>query len=193
MNEVVRNKLFSLAIIAFVLSTLTVSVYYLGFDAKVHDYFYPVNEGDLTEVVRAITFLGSKGGIISISIIFVLYFVIRKKYEESLFYLVSVFGATIANYELKNLFQRVRPEVYGTEFAFPSGHTMASTVAFGVLSLYLWPKSKFTSISILIFPLLIGFSRIYLDVHWLSDVLGGFCFGAIWLAITFSLFYGWKK
>jgi undecaprenyl-diphosphatase len=117
----------------------------------------------------------------------------KKNYEFSLFYLICVAGTVLINYELKGLFQRVRPEIYGTEFAFPSGHAMASIVVFGALALYFWPKSKKISIGLLILPLLIGFSRLYLDVHWLSDVFGGFFFGTFWLAITFYLFYGWKK
>ncbi len=193
MDNDVKDKIYLITIFSLIFLILTIISFFSGLDAKVHDYFFPVNQNILTLIMSYITLIGGREGIMIISLIVLISFLMKKKYDFSLFYLISVSGATIVNYELKNLFQRVRPEIYGTEFSFPSGHAMASTVAFGTLALYFWPKNKKISISLLIIPLLVGFSRIYLDVHWVSDVFGGFFFGAIWLAITFYLFYGWKK
>lgn len=193
MKKEVRGKLLLLGILSSISLLFTVIIYYSGFDKPVENYFHYENEGFFNLIMNYITLLGGREGIMVISLFIVSFLLIKKMYNYILFYLVSVAGATLFNYELKNLFQRVRPEVYGSEFAFPSGHTMASTVVFGALALLLWPKNKKLAIGLLVFPLLIGFSRIYLDVHWLSDIFGGFFFATLWLAITFYLFYGWKK
>ncbi|MDO8563684.1 MAG: phosphatase PAP2 family protein [Nanoarchaeota archaeon] len=193
MNRDVKRKIYTLAIISFVFAIITVLIYHSGWDSIVHDYFSPVSESIFTTFMSYITLFGGREAIIALFLIVLSILLYNKKYDYILFYLISVSGATVVNYELKNLFQRVRPEIYGTEFAFPSGHTMASTVAFGALVLFLWPKNKRLAMSLLVFPILVGFSRVYLDVHWLSDVFGGFAFGSLWLMITFYLFFGWRK
>jgi undecaprenyl-diphosphatase len=95
---------------------------------------------------------------------------------------------------LKNIFQRSRPTIPGaymveTGFSFPSGHSMISLVFYGVIA-YLalsYVKSKkwkvFVTVIILMICALIGFSRLYLGVHFLTDVLAGWAAGGLWLAV----------
>lgn len=193
MQLIKKREISILVLLSFIFGLFTLVIYYSGADYFIQSYFNSTVKGMLFNIFSFITWFGGKEGIIFISLIVSSVFILYKKYKEFLFYLLSVSGATLLNYELKDLFQRERPEIYGTEFAFPSGHAMASIVVFGALALILWPKNKKLAIGLLVFPLLIGFSRVYLDLHWVSDIFGGFAFGAIWLAITFYLFYGWKK
>ena len=100
-------------------------------------------------------------------------------------------------------FRRVRPPnplIDGLEnFSFPSGHATSAFIFYGLLTYLVWkteiPKLyKYIIGAILItFSLLIGFSRIYLRVHYPSDVLAGICIGFAWLILTVWLFERLKR
>jgi membrane-associated phospholipid phosphatase len=107
--------------------------------------------------------------------------------------LSAVFGGMLLNFLLKSVFLRARPQfdhpiVTLTTYSFPSGHTMMATVFYGALSWFVlsrsgnWPTRLFAiSIPLIMIPL-VGFSRIYLGAHYLSDVLGAMAEGLAWLA-----------
>jgi undecaprenyl-diphosphatase len=90
---------------------------------------------------------------------------------------------------LKHLFHRVRPALAGLEtFSFPSGHAMAATATYGMVAILAaraypalrWPLALAAAVC----ALLIGASRVFLGVHWASDVLGGFAAGALVLIVA---------
>lgn len=104
----------------------------------------------------------------------------------------NVIGALVINQVLKFIVQRPRPEGYRlaveTSYSFPSGHSMISMAFYGLL---IWMVWKYERDNILrhvwccLFALIIvmvGLSRIYLGVHYASDVLAGFCVSLLWLA-----------
>jgi undecaprenyl-diphosphatase len=106
-------------------------------------------------------------------------------------------GAIGLNYWLKILFSRSRPQLWqqivDVNFkSFPSGHAMISLVVYGIVSYYLITQFQASSkiiitlTSLLIF--LIGLSRLYLGVHWPTDIIAGYAAGLVWLsACIFSL------
>ena len=106
-------------------------------------------------------------------------------------------GGTLLNYGLKALFHRGRPE-YASEFihhasySFPSGHAMDSLVVYGFLAFLLLERTTSTVRRRLIVTGAmvvigaIGFSRMYLGVHYLSDVVGGFLAGMVWLMVCIA-------
>ena len=97
------------------------------------------------------------------------------------------------NVLLKSLVQRPRPEGFRlaveTGFSFPSGHSMAAMAFYGLIVWLIWRHEKdrrqrnLFTIAFGFVILMIGVSRIYLGVHYASDVLGGFCAALIWLAL----------
>lgn len=111
---------------------------------------------------------------------------------------------SLLNVGLKELVQRPRPEgfrlVAETGFSFPSGHSMAAMAFFGLVVWLVWryePDRRMRTALTCAFGfliLMIGISRIYLGVHYASDVIGGFCASLIWLAfytrIAVPLFLG---
>jgi undecaprenyl-diphosphatase len=109
----------------------------------------------------------------------------------------SLVGASVINAILKILLHRPRPEVvphltYVSNASFPSGHAMISAAVYLTLGLMLAEtqervaaRSFIVAFSALL-VLLIGASRIYLGVHWPSDVLAGWCFGAVWSLVVFA-------
>ncbi len=114
------------------------------------------------------------------------------KKEYILSFLITVLGAEISGQLLKILFHRARPDgglAVENTFSFPSGHALIAAAFYSFLIYYFWQTSKsnaqkyFYLISGLILILLIGLSRLYLGVHYFSDVIGGYILGAIWLAI----------
>jgi len=118
------------------------------------------------------------------------------KRSESLF-LVSISACVcVLIFSLKHFFVRARPEIQflaETGYSFPSGHALISVVLFGSLIYFGFRVRKdLSQISILIVSLLgiivLGMSRIYLNVHWFSDVLGGYFLGAT-ILFTWICFY----
>ena len=107
--------------------------------------------------------------------------------------LVAVFGGMLLNFLLKNLFLRPRPHLKSplltlTGYGFPSGHTMAATVFYVTLCVLVLSRltaRRWQLLAIVISALmigLVGFSRIYLGAHYLSDVLGAIAEGLAWVA-----------
>jgi undecaprenyl-diphosphatase len=125
--------------------------------------------------------------LVVISVIISAYFFYRNQSKKELFFasMMVVTGAVI--YFLKELFQRVRPMnqlMAETNFGFPSGHATASTV-FVFLLAYLYTKDKSNETRKKVYwaagvvALIVGFTRIYLRAHWLTDVLAGFVAAAL--------------
>ena len=109
-------------------------------------------------------------------------------------WLAAGVGAGLLNRGLKRFYDRPRPPfkdpwVYESNESFPSGHSLGSLVVFGFLAYLLalllpsWRGRLAVIVGTLLLVLTIGFSRIYLGAHYFSDVIGGFCVGAAWLAV----------
>lgn len=97
---------------------------------------------------------------------------------------------------LKDIIRSPRPTngiVPESGFSFPSGHATSTMVFFGMLTYFAWQQGKSTKAKALSSTLyiaieaLVGFSRVYLNVHWLSDILGGYLLGAFWLTLLIFL------
>ena len=141
-------------------------------------------------------FITNFGGAIFLSIATVMLFLLIKNKKIGLSIISNIVIITILNQLLKRLLQRPRPTefriVEETGYSFPSGHSMVSMAFYGYLIylIYRYIKNKYvkwtliTILSILI--CLIGISRIYLGVHYTSDVLGGFLLSISYLVIYIS-------
>lgn len=145
----------------------------------------------LTNIMKAITFLGSASCIIILTIILL---ITIKNNKTKLLIILNIIIATLLNQILKYVVQRPRPNnplVEETGFSFPSGHSMVSLAFYGLLT-YLILKSnikhkKIIVAFLLILIIAIGISRIYLSVHYPSDVLGGFLIATSYLIIFIEL------
>jgi undecaprenyl-diphosphatase len=148
----------------------------------------------LTRIMKVVTNFASA---ILLPIAFgviVIFYLIRKKWSRALEIAVVGIGGFLINYFMKLFFHRPRPAdpliSPLKNFSYPSGHATSGFIFYGLLVYLVWktniPKPyKWLTASILIlFSLLIGFSRIYLRVHYASDVVAGFCIGFAWLALS---------
>lgn len=144
----------------------------------------------ITPMLKIITELG--GVYFLVTTVILSWFMIKNK-RIALIISANLILSTILNISIKNIIQRPRPEGYRlileSGYSFPSGHAMASMAFYGLL-IYMIGKNvklkplKYTLIgllSLIIFS--IGLSRIYLGVHYASDVLGGFCLSIAYLVV----------
>lgn len=113
----------------------------------------------------------------------------------ALFLLFSAAGTTIVNIIIKLLFQRSRPSLWQTivvenGYSFPSGHAMISSALALSIVLLCW-HTRYRLVSIifgLLYVVLIGLSRLYLGVHYPTDVLAGWCVSVLWVTILYYIF-----
>lgn len=135
-------------------------------------------------------------GVIAIDVVIVLSLLLFKRWREATFAAIAFIGSALLNLGSKQLFQRDRPSLWEsvspeTTFSFPSGHAMGSmTLAMAVILLawhtrWRWPGL----LAAVVFALLVGFSRIYLGVHYPSDILGGWMAAMVWAVGTWLLLF----
>ena len=166
---------------------------HIAFLDNVYNYIV-MHNNVMTKICKIITFFGSVPGIILVSI-FLLFLVKNKKELFSLY--IAITCSTILNIILKWLINRPRPDlihlVVENSSSFPSGHAMASCTFYGYLIIMLWnldcqKKWKMIGITLLsTFILAIGYTRIYLNVHYVSDVLAGYLISFIYLILFIRL------
>lgn len=146
----------------------------------------------LNSIFIGITQLGSPLVVIAIGLITVVLISLHKGKAHYFMVLSTLGGSAIFNELLKLGFHRPRPNiarlVNATGYSFPSGHAMISVSLYGLLAYLVWrnyPRwsTRLLSLALCILILLIGLSRVYLGVHYPSDVLAGFAAGAFWLTI----------
>jgi len=164
-----------------------------NFDSYVYKGVSWFISSDLTDIMVLVSFLGSGQFLTTFSLILLVAFFRRERYS---FYAsmiaINLLFSSLFNVGVKDIIHRDRPNILRLieigGFSFPSGHSMVSMSFYGFL-IYLYfinykTRWKYPITSLLaIFILLIGLSRIYLGVHYASDVLGGFFLGILWLGI----------
>ncbi|NHN35023.1 phosphatase PAP2 family protein [Paenibacillus sp. S3N08] len=163
------------------------------FDQNIINWVQGLIYPQLTTIMKIFTVLGSTTALILFLIISVALMIWQKKRWEALFLVIAISGGALFNQLLKWVFHRQRPTLHRlieeTGYSFPSGHSMVSFIFYGMLGMLFYmflvsslPKVIITLISIALI-LMIGISRIYLGVHYPSDVLAGFAAGGAWLVI----------
>ena len=162
----------------------------LFYDKTISNYIYSFRTPILTTIMSAITNITNipAGLVLSLSVVLLLF---KKHKKESLIFSLSLIIGCILNYFLKIFFKLPRPNIAPLEilsdFTYPSGHAMNNLVLYGLLAFYAFHFTKNKSFSIVIgfiaavWIFLIGLSRIYLGVHYPSDVLAGYFVGFWWL------------
>lgn len=148
----------------------------------------------LTHTVVLLTNLGGIIFILPITAIIVAALYAKKLWREARLLLAIVAGAGVVNMLLKVWFHRDRPTlwqalVHETSYSFPSGHAMASSaLAFGVMALFWRTKWRWLVVAAgLLYMIIVGFTRLYLGVHFPSDILAGWCVSFLWTLIAYRI------
>ena len=157
----------------------------------VHHHF--LSDG-ATQIMKCVTYFASKQFLIIAFLVLALWCIIYKK-DKRLAVETLIIGISghYMNALLKETFKRVRPADPLMDplrnFSYPSGHASSGIIFYGLLIYLIWQLNinravkYILSVLLLAFALLIGFSRIYLGMHYASDVAAGFCVGFAWLVI----------
>jgi undecaprenyl-diphosphatase len=151
----------------------------------------PIGSRSLQEAMRDVTALGGVTVLTLVSIVAVLAFLIHRRARHAAILAVTIFLAFISSEGLKDFYSRPRPDLvpHGTyvySSSFPSGHSTLSAATFLTLAMLIASLEPNRGTKRMVFALAailvlgVGFSRIYLGVHWPSDVLAGWCLGAAW-------------
>ncbi|MGH2776710.1 MAG: bifunctional DedA family/phosphatase PAP2 family protein [Actinomycetota bacterium] len=149
---------------------------------------------EVTTVMRGITFFGGAiAGLVLMTAAIVAGYVKTRDVRQPAFLAFCLVGALGLAPVIKLIVQRPRPELSPVMdvggFAFPSGHATTSMIVFGALAFVLtrrlsWRTDVWIWAGAGVASFLIGFSRLYLGVHWLTDVVGGWALGLLWLALA---------
>ena len=188
--------LFIAALLAFVwFANLIFNLENERFDFMVFGQLHALVSPGLTKFMLFITFFGNHKFLIPANLLLVTYFLFIKKHKwYSIKVPVIAIGGVSIMFILKQFFNRQRPLTPLLEpvegLSFPSGHALMSMSFYGLLIFLVWENVKnptwkwLLTICLMLFILLIGFSRIYLRLHYFSDVMAGFAGGIIWLSLS---------
>jgi membrane-associated phospholipid phosphatase len=164
-------------------------------DTYVHDAAVQQRTAGATEFFATMSTIGGPVGVGATLVVVAIVLLVKGRRRWLIYLAVTTCGGALLNLELKHHFARTRPDVAemlrrATGFSFPSGHAMGSTVAYGALA-YLairavkaWKWKSAALAFAVAFVAAVAASRVYLGVHWISDVGAGITAGAVWVAFT---------
>jgi undecaprenyl-diphosphatase len=161
-----------------------------AFDKSLLIEIYTFSNPQLDLLMLAITYLGNPSSIVTLFLLSFLLLWWHKDYLEAKIFMLASLGALFLNVGLKLFFTKNRPQLWDQliiekSFSFPSGHAIGSMVLYGFLGYLL--ANRYPKLAVLIYGLTtililsIGFSRLYLGVHWPTDIIGGYAIGFLWL------------
>lgn len=159
---------------------------------SIHQLANPV----LDQVMIGITRLGDPRTVVPLTAIIFCLLWLRRYFLEAKFFVLNALGGAVLSYVLKLAFSKTRPALWPqliseVTFSYPSGHAIGSMVLYGFLSYVLasiYPRYSraFYGAAILLI-VTIGFSRLYLGVHWPTDIIAGYGIGFLWVSVCITL------
>lgn len=153
--------------------------------------------------MKTVSFIGSSRVYVPLFTALVVWLALRRVPRLAVFVAVTMLGSWALNATVKVLVDRARPVLpepvaHAGGMSFPSGHAQSAFVAGSVLLLVFLPvlrgRRRVVAVGAAVaWALLVGFSRVALGVHYVSDVLAGFVLGAAWVSLTTALFSAWRR
>ncbi|WP_410768109.1 phosphatase PAP2 family protein [Fontibacillus sp. BL9] len=168
-------------------------------DRRIGDFFFSLRSGALTPAIKAISDLGTTTGYIVIFAIVLIITLLMRRWMTALWLTVGLAAGWLFNKGLKALYHRERPQLWDSlvepdGFSFPSGNAMVSAAFYGLIAMMLLGSRKgwvrACGVLMLAIIVLIGISRLYLGVHYASDIAGGLLAG---VCIAVLCYQGWSK
>ena len=198
MNKNNFKILITVVILTFLFISQGYSNIFKPLDLKIISCIQSLENGYLTVFYKMITIIADTYPSAIITILLVAFLYVKKHYREALFLAITMSTCGIAMPLLKNIFSRERPDFYRlieiSGYSFPSGHTTSATTMYLTLAIILISINKklnkyFVFSTALLGIVIIGSSRIYLGVHYPTDVMAGICLGIGIVSTIFVLYY----
>jgi undecaprenyl-diphosphatase len=197
LNRLSRNQLLalftsSLSLIGFLFVTLLKSSF-VTIDTNVNSWSSSIHTISLTQIAEIVDICFDTTPLLVASLLIAAYLFYKNYKKNALLLVVAMAGDAAIVEMVKTLVHSVRPLdelIQETGFSFPSGHTAGSIVFCGLLTYFGWQHWKSSkarkalSILFIAVTFIVGFDRLYLNVHWFSDVLGGCLLGTFWLTLS---------
>lgn len=196
-NKCLKFKI-TMLISVFILLMVGYDNIFQAFDLKIISCIQSLENESLTKFYKMITIIADTYQSAIITILFVAFLYIKKYYREALFLVITMSTCGIAMPMLKNFFSRERPNFYRlieiSGYSFPSGHTTSATTMYLTLAIILLSIMKklnkyFVFCIAVLGIVIIGSSRIYLGVHYPTDVMAGICLGISIVSTVYILYY----
>ncbi|QOD90343.1 phosphatase PAP2 family protein [Lysobacter sp. CW239] len=163
-----------------------------AFDLPILDFARALGSPALDRFFVAMSQLGYLYGVVPFDIALVMFLLLRRQWRVAAFATLALAGSGLLNVLTKQVFARDRPALWEsiapeTTWSFPSGHAMGSATLAVVLILLAWHTRWRWPVIVAMaaFVLLVGFSRVYLGVHYPSDILAGWAVASVWTAASF--------
>jgi undecaprenyl-diphosphatase len=167
----------------------------VGVDRRILNLVATLRTPALDQVMYVVTFLGNAQTILVLALVAVIVALLARQWKEAVLFVLAIGASTLFFSLLKLLVHRPRPlledaRIVQGGFSFPSGHSSLSATFYGTVAYLLIRSTKRDGLRVLIgsgaalLVLLIGVSRIYLGVHYPSDVLAGWAAGALWVVLV---------
>jgi len=166
------------------------------FDANVRSFVHSFSSPAVTKTMFALSFMGA-GGMLVVLVAAVILFVVKKWYRGLGWLGLTMAGAAVLSVTLKYGFHRARPVAFfgvlPSSYSFPSGHALFSFCFYGVMAGLINARVRSHWLRVVVWSLAgliaagIGLSRIYLGVHYPSDVIAGYLAGAIWVSTMITV------
>lgn len=166
-----------------------------SFDENVFTMIKPWVSPLHTSIMLVITFIGSQNFLLPANLLLIAYYLYFRKNKSRAYKIATIsITSVVVMFLMKFFLQRERPlvpliaKVHG--YSFPSGHTFTSVTFYGIIAYLIYRNVKSTIlkwtliVGCIVLVLLVGYSRVYLRLHYASDVIAAFCLGLMWLLLA---------
>lgn len=167
-----------------------------GFDEPVMHALHALESGPANGLMTALSFFGMTGGVVPLAIGLGVWFAYRRDWARLQYWIASIGGAALLNVAAKLTFARERPSIWQSiapesTYSFPSGHAVVSMATMAALVVLTWRTRWRLPIAAvaLVFVFGVGVSRVYLGVHYPSDILAGWVASLAWVVGVTTMFW----
>jgi membrane-associated phospholipid phosphatase len=200
MSSHLHQRTLLILILAFLAGFLLVAVARGNFatvDLDVNTWAASINTGPFTPAAKSISIAFDATALTAVSVAIAVALLIKKRGKYGVLLLAAMAGDLLLVQTCKEVVASQRPPnmIFAqTGYSFPSGHVTGNIIFFGVLTYFAWchwhsAKAKTaTGVLYIAVTTVVAFDRIYLNVHWFSDILGSVLLGAFWLLFCILLF-----
>ncbi len=176
----------------------------IAFDGAVRAHVHQHSSPGLTELMRLVSRLGEPLPLVLLCALTFAALLVAHSQRAALFFVVAMIGASLLDATLKLSFRRPRPvPFFGTpephSYSFPSGHALLLACYFGVVAALVTARLRSRAARVLVWTAaallagMVGYSRIYLGVHYPSDVIGGYAAAIVWITAAAHADRVWRR